>query len=293
MPLGEHTELDKCLWVKFVNNSGETIPPYSVLRVTGTTARNGEPFFTVEKPNSTQQKYYPINGAAAVGANQIGECTFSQQAIAAHESAPSYGTQVGPVDGEWTLSTSGEGFYSFGNKPNNRGLLLGEVVQVAAGTSAPAQLPDWGQVNDSSTQSFTGDSTWRQVTFTGGSDNGGILSADTVNDGIDCSEAAPTLLVTANAVYAHTDTGASATFTVVGAVQFSIRRNGSIQNPTWANQSVLGTDGVFPKTRFVASEIVDYSTASASDRYELWVFNTVDINITEAVLTLVEADPLV
>lgn len=144
MPLGEYSELDKCHWVKFLNNSGETIPPYGVLRVTGTTTRNGQPFFTVAKPTSAKQKYYPINGAAAVGAGQVGECTFSPQAIAALASSPSVGTELGPVNNSWTLSTSGEGFYYFGTKANDRSLLLGEVVQVASPTSSSTTEVKWG-----------------------------------------------------------------------------------------------------------------------------------------------------
>jgi hypothetical protein len=144
MPLGEYSELDKCHWVKYINSSGETIPPYGVLRVTGTTSRNGEPFFTVAKPTAAKQKFYPINGAASVAAGAVGECTFSQQAIAALGSAPSFGTELGPVNNSWTLSTSGTGFYYYGSKSNNRSLLLGEVVQVASPTSTATTEVKWG-----------------------------------------------------------------------------------------------------------------------------------------------------
>jgi len=131
MPLGEYSELDKCHWVKFINSSGEEIPPYAALRVTGTTTRNGEPFFTVAKPTSSEQKWYAINGAAAVSAGQVGECTFTPQAIARYSGGSlTVGDEIGPQNNSWDLQSGGKNFFYLGTKSNNRSLTLIEAVQV-------------------------------------------------------------------------------------------------------------------------------------------------------------------
>ena len=51
-------------WVRFVNGSGEIIPPHSVMRITAAefTNNNGEIVYRVAKPDTTYRWRYLVNG---------------------------------------------------------------------------------------------------------------------------------------------------------------------------------------------------------------------------------------
>lgn len=96
-------------WLPYRNDSGEEIPAFAVLRITGVTERNGQALLTVAKPNSTAYAQYAINGSTVVPANGYGRLTFDTPAVALYDSglSPSVGDLLGPEDGEWALTTGG------------------------------------------------------------------------------------------------------------------------------------------------------------------------------------------
>jgi hypothetical protein len=147
MPDGNWTPLDKCHWAPFVNATSEKIPPYAVLRITGTQTVKGRAYFRAGKPNSTVQDWYALNGAAAVAAGGIGECTFSPQAIAQYSgSSVSAGDNIGPAANSWTLTNSGttaDSFVYLGDRSSNRGLNLVEVVQISGSAAAQDTSADY------------------------------------------------------------------------------------------------------------------------------------------------------
>jgi hypothetical protein len=50
-------------WLAFRNDSGETIPPFAVLRITGVVTIAGRAVLTVSKPNADGGTFYAVNGA--------------------------------------------------------------------------------------------------------------------------------------------------------------------------------------------------------------------------------------
>ena len=117
MAIGQWTVKDKAHWVPFRNDSGEEIPPYSVLQISGTTSIGKKTYFTVVKCSSADEAWYPVNGEAAVSSNTYGECTFTPQAIVAFAGdVPDYGDEAGPVPDEWPIGSGGKGFFILGPK---------------------------------------------------------------------------------------------------------------------------------------------------------------------------------
>lgn len=101
-------------WKRFANASGETIPPFSVMRITGCTNNYGEITFTVAKPNSTFQHDYLINGPIAVRDTKYGlGTTLAQAGYVAYRSGsgtPAYGEEWGAKNAQWTLEKNRPGF---------------------------------------------------------------------------------------------------------------------------------------------------------------------------------------
>jgi hypothetical protein len=108
------------------NNSGEQIPAFACMRITGMFA----PFnqldgsggisrvgyanmgFTVGKPDTYGAQYsHLFNGPIPIPAESVGQGTLGQVMMAAYSGgSPTVGNQIGPISGSWLLNTSSIGF---------------------------------------------------------------------------------------------------------------------------------------------------------------------------------------
>lgn len=104
------------------NDSGEEIPAFGLMRITGTTTVDGEPVWTVDKPSSTFQRFVLVNGETAIpasGSNDIyGTGYFCDRPFRAlydtSDGTPSYGQVWGPRSGSWKLRRHHYGFLIWG-----------------------------------------------------------------------------------------------------------------------------------------------------------------------------------
>lgn len=107
--------------IPFRNDSGETIPAFAVMRVTGATGLGSIPVLTVAKPNTAFQRRYLVNGPLAVsgasGQNTFGLGTWAEQsAFVLYDDAntPAYGEEWGPSNGSWEIKKYRYGFHILG-----------------------------------------------------------------------------------------------------------------------------------------------------------------------------------
>jgi len=130
MPAGLPTALDKTHWVVYRNNSDESAPPFALLRITGVEVVHGQTIFVATKPDTTFDRYYAVNGGAAVSPGKMGECTFTPQCITRVESGtPSVGDSYGAKSGQWGLELGRPGFTILGVRENSRDLNIADVLQ--------------------------------------------------------------------------------------------------------------------------------------------------------------------
>ena len=109
------SDFDRITWDSFRNSSGETVPPYGVLQITGVETKNGRQILVVTKPAGGT--LYAVNGPSAVDAGRYGTCTTDVRFIAAYDTGdgtPSSGAEWGPKSGQWTLDPDGAGYLVLG-----------------------------------------------------------------------------------------------------------------------------------------------------------------------------------
>lgn len=103
-------------WVAFRNTSGEEIPAYGVMRVTGAELKAGLPLITVAKPSTAFQRLYLVNGPTRVGseAQARGVGTWLTDDLGGYvlyeSGTPAYGESWGPKAGQWSLAKWRYGF---------------------------------------------------------------------------------------------------------------------------------------------------------------------------------------
>lgn len=130
LPHDSRSPFEQNPWKLFRNASAETIPPFSVMRITG--AENTEQpehaiRFIVEKPNDDFKTHYLINGPMAVAAGDDGfGTTLAQADYVAYRSAS--GTPAlsdwewGAKSGQWTLEKNRPGFHVCGGTKTTAGV---------------------------------------------------------------------------------------------------------------------------------------------------------------------------
>lgn len=118
-PLRGHTPRTR--WLTVYNNSGEGIPPYAVMEVTGVAAHNnGELVFTVDQPTGIQIPAALIfNGPTTIATGAYGRGTQDcpAQVLADPGVTFSVGDRCGPESGEWWLTDAGYAFTVMGVDP--------------------------------------------------------------------------------------------------------------------------------------------------------------------------------
>lgn len=97
----------------FVNRSGEEIPPYACMQVTGTIEEDGRTLFEVGKPNAStlvSENQLLFNGPRAVADNETGSAqqpTIVRAIKDTAETADNPGEGWTYTDGQWYLSPGG------------------------------------------------------------------------------------------------------------------------------------------------------------------------------------------
>lgn len=145
--------------VPFKNESGETIPAYGVMRITGVSTGQSVPVITVAKPSSTFQRLYLVNGPLQVSGDSSrsdlrGFGTWAEGAafvLYDDASTPAYGDEWGPQNGSWEIKKNRYGFFVIG------GATGGESDIVACKQSIVNELYGQtdGTLNKGSTQTVS------------------------------------------------------------------------------------------------------------------------------------------
>lgn len=147
----------------FRNDSGEAIPQYAIMRVTGMVTVNSRSILTVAKPNTFGSQYsHVVNGFVEVASGAYGSCTANFPAKIKYNGTPAAGEVWGPRSGSWSLEDNTGGFVCLGN-----------------GIFVPAPyLSGYGKFDSSVTQGATGTVSvwWGADNGTDGSDTGQNLS---------------------------------------------------------------------------------------------------------------------
>lgn len=139
--------------IPFRNDSGETIPAFGVIRVTGATeieAEFGANHFvvTADKSNTYGSQYtHYLNGPVAVADGAYGTCTSVFPAMAKHDgtTSPTLGKLFGPRDDSWVLNKETGGFIVLKELPND--IVIVERMPMLAFT---------GRFDSSTSQGSTG-----------------------------------------------------------------------------------------------------------------------------------------
>jgi len=138
------TVLRQYSWLPFRNDSGETIPPHAVMRVTGTDLVGEQQVLTASKPSTTFQRYYAINGTAAVRDGRIGRCTTGPQCIVRYDTSatPAFGETWGAKPSSWDLFQGRPGFNVLGVFTNTRSPVINLVHALAYPVNCLKCKPD-------------------------------------------------------------------------------------------------------------------------------------------------------
>lgn len=98
------------------NDSGETIPAFAAMRVTGVVEVKQETVFTVDQQDTSDGPVLlngptpiPVNGYGVIQSGPIVAAYFDTVA------SPSVGDELGPEDGEWKLTAAGSGWVFLGS----------------------------------------------------------------------------------------------------------------------------------------------------------------------------------
>ena len=113
-------------WWPVRNDSGEEVPPFACMRITGmfapfTTTDSSSGIavtgianmgFTISKPNAFGSQYsHLFNGPVSIAAGAVGQGVFGRVMTGRYTgTAPAVGNQVGPINGSWLLSSTSFGF---------------------------------------------------------------------------------------------------------------------------------------------------------------------------------------
>lgn len=126
MAVSNRTPTGDMRGTSFRNESGETVPAFAVMRVTGSVVLKGRVFLRIGKPNGDGRKWnHVINGPQPVDNNKLGTCFDDFPCAADGSTNIAAGKQCGPTAGSWLLQDGGDGFRSYGvlSIPDNRMLV--------------------------------------------------------------------------------------------------------------------------------------------------------------------------
>jgi hypothetical protein len=109
--------------VPWKNESGETIPAYGVVQLR-TNYDTTNKVSKATKPDSTEGLFY-VNGMVSVEATKQGESfVWNRPRVVLLDGNPTVGDTVGPVEGQWYMSTDGTGFKVLRQAEEGRGVVV-------------------------------------------------------------------------------------------------------------------------------------------------------------------------
>ena len=137
---GEHFQRHQ-RWLQYLNDSGETIPEFAVMKSTGIDLADGHPIVKMKQPSGTDNEAYFFNSEISPITGDYSSATRDFPCIASYSGtvAPAVGEEWGPKSGQWELDTAEMGFtiVAPGTAPDSssKGIVL-VVDKGSAGSSA-------------------------------------------------------------------------------------------------------------------------------------------------------------
>lgn len=130
--------IDLSAVIPWENSSGETVPAYGVVQFR--TAYSGVSF--ASKPSEGTGLFY-VNGLAPVTDGSRGDSlVWNKPRPVLLDGSPGVGDEVGPVAGQWYMSSEGSGFRVL-RQPEDG---VGVVVQVGGGSGAGHKI--WFEIDE-------------------------------------------------------------------------------------------------------------------------------------------------
>lgn len=133
--------------IPFMNVSGETIPAFAALAITGVSYESGIAYLLCDKPGTTLVRAYAVNNMFDVPAGLRGTCFRTGDVrVLCDEGTPAAGEGWGPRPGQWSLAQGYPGFTMQGVVDGEHGiakalaepiggLLIKTTAPVASGAS--------------------------------------------------------------------------------------------------------------------------------------------------------------
>lgn len=120
---------DRVPWRIFQNKSGETVPPFGVMKKTNAVTRNGEICYEIGKPDTDFQSQYLVNGHIQIENDGYGLCTWLEEAglVLCDTINAADGEEWGVKSGQWSLTQHRSGFWIAGS-----GFLIGSTYHARA-----------------------------------------------------------------------------------------------------------------------------------------------------------------
>jgi hypothetical protein len=134
--------------IEFRNDNANGVPPFGILRVTGTTILANREILTCDQPNAYGSTYlHFINGPATVASGKTGKCFNGFPVSAAFDigdGTPAFGSMWGPRNGTWLLKKNTHGFRVVGLPDQVNGVVsvIREPMLTVRGTIAADAGPD-------------------------------------------------------------------------------------------------------------------------------------------------------
>ncbi len=114
--LGQHFDAS---WEAFLNDSGEEIPAFGCMRISGITTIRGRACYAMRKPDTFGSIWgHRMNGPNPVAAGAFGLCVLGGVVAGLYDTAdgtPSYGKHWGPRSGTWKLRKNTSGWRVLAN----------------------------------------------------------------------------------------------------------------------------------------------------------------------------------
>lgn len=111
------SDYNNCV-AQFRNDSGEEIPAFGCMRITGSATVGGHQYLLAEKPNTYGSQYlHWFNGDQAVETGKFGTCYKGSFVRALYDTAdgtPAVGERWGPRSGTWKLKANTGGWQILG-----------------------------------------------------------------------------------------------------------------------------------------------------------------------------------
>jgi hypothetical protein len=121
---------DNYFWIPFRNDSGETIPAYSSLKITGVVSGGARITLTCDKPDNSTCTY-AASGPFAVPVDGYGSACVSSHRIVKVSASVSTGDEIGPVGGSWESGDGGNGMMVYGMIDATKNLALVSLLPKA------------------------------------------------------------------------------------------------------------------------------------------------------------------